>query len=50
MLKDEYAKLKAEILPGWDETKITATTKPAAAATKPAAAAAPATPAAAEAK
>jgi hypothetical protein len=28
-LRDEYAQLKAEMLPGWDETKVTATTQPA---------------------
>jgi hypothetical protein len=31
-LKDEYSKLKAEILPGWDETKVSATTRPAVSA------------------
>jgi hypothetical protein len=30
-LRDEYARLKAEMLPGWDETKIGAATQPAAA-------------------
>jgi hypothetical protein len=29
-LRDEYAKLKEVMLPGWDETKITAATQPAA--------------------
>lgn len=34
-LRDEYAKLKADLLPGWDETKAMAATQPAP-TTKPA--------------
>jgi hypothetical protein len=37
-LRDEYAKLKADLLPGWDETKVSATTQ-ASATSKPAGAA-----------
>jgi hypothetical protein len=33
-LREEYAQLKAEMLPGWDETKAAATTQAAAAAGK----------------
>ncbi|MDB5321123.1 MAG: hypothetical protein JWN40_2754 [Phycisphaerales bacterium] len=30
-LRDEYAQLKAEMLPGWDETKAATATQPTAA-------------------